>query len=483
MPADSPHINLCKSIMSAVALGYPLPTLLNWDGEFNRPEWHFAGSHIAKLESLLAVIEETLGGAQVDGGADDDDLAVLVDAYDIWFQLPPSVLIQRYHQLNNEANERLRKEWQAAGSAFPVSPPKQSIIVTTAKDCQPDSESGSDPHYDHWPQSPMPRDLYGEGTDQVLPLLFDPARKYKKIRPRCINSGMIMGTMRSLRQVLRRCKRKIETVARSGRQLWSDQALLGEVIGDQEMWREWMRELGSSWDGSGAKYDLSTLSPEVRDIAAKALVGEQFEFGIGLDYNFTTIPATCSAEEDGYFVKLDDKKAVKEQSLKAGVPNGARISSTPKELELENPIESPLSEVSWGKVPLYTDFFFGVAPVGIHHNAYINGLKSWRLNNWWSMMWFYPRLRELVSAHLQPPKSDDDARPLLNISSQNDDDENLVYWPPRAQRKDKRVTVFELAKEEHPARLVPIDWDGVCQKGSKPWHETLFGDGKGPLET
>ncbi|QYT00458.1 hypothetical protein H0G86_007540 [Trichoderma simmonsii] len=487
MPADSPHINLCKSIMSAVALGYPLPTLLNWDGEFNRPEWHFAGSHIAKLESLLAVIEETLGGAQVDGGADDDDLAVLVDAYDIWFQLPPSVLIQRYHQLNNEANERLRKQWQEAQhnspSAFPVSPPKQSIIVTTAKDCQPDSESGSDPHYDHWPQSPMPRDLYGEGTDQVLPLLFDPARKYKKIRPRCINSGMIMGTMRSLRQVLRRCKRKIETVARSGRQLWSDQALLGEVIGDQEMWREWMRELGSSWDGSGAKYDLSTLSPEVRDIAAKALVGEQFEFGIGLDYNFTTIPATCSAEEDGYFVKLDDKKAVKEQSLKAGVPNGARISSTPKELKLENPIESPLSKVSWGEIPLYTDFFFGVAPVGIHHNAYINGLKSWRLNNWWSMMWFYPRLRELVSAHLQPPQNSDDARPLLNISSQQDGDENLVYWPPRAQRQDKQVTVFELAKEEHPARLVPIDWDGVCQKGSKPWHETLFGDGKGPLET
>lgn len=32
MPADSPHINLCKSVMSAVALGYPLPTLLNWSG-------------------------------------------------------------------------------------------------------------------------------------------------------------------------------------------------------------------------------------------------------------------------------------------------------------------------------------------------------------------------------------------------------------------------------------------------------------------
>ncbi|PTB62569.1 hypothetical protein BBK36DRAFT_1128877 [Trichoderma citrinoviride] len=502
MPADSPHPNLCKSILSAVALGFPLPTLLNWSGEFNRPEWHFAGSHIAKLESLLAVIEEMLShGDDIDGGADDDDLAVLVDAYDIWFQLPPSVLIRRYHQLNDEANERLQKQWQAAASSssssssssnFPLPPPKQSIIVTTAKDCQPDSESGSSPHYAHWPPSPMPQELYGPETDTVLPLLFDPARKYRKVRPRCINSGMIMGTMSSLRQVLRRCKQKIAAVALSGRQLWSDQALLGEVLGEQEIWREWVtQQLSSSWNGSASTYDLTVLSPEVRDIAAKALAGEQFEFGIGLDYNFTTIPATCSAEEDGYFVQLDDANAVLAESLKAGVPDGPRINSIPKELIDNKDITAaadPLAKVSWGHMPLYTDFFFGVVPVGIHHNAYIDGLKPWRLKNWWSLMWFHPRLRDLVSAHVQPSSEDDgdaEPRPLLNMSSRGDDggERNLVYWPPEMQQRGKKqVTVFEPRKDDRPGRLVPIDWDGVCQKGSTPWHEELFGDGKGPLE-
>ncbi|TFB00945.1 hypothetical protein CCMA1212_007383 [Trichoderma ghanense] len=497
MPADSPHPNLCKSILSAVALGYPLPTLLNWSGEFNRPEWHFSGSHIAKLESLLAVIEEMLSRADMDGGADDDDLAVLVDAYDIWFQLPPSVLIQRYHQLNSEANQRLRKLWEAAApsssssssSNFPIPPPKQSIIVTAAKDCQPDGESGSDPHYGHWPPSPMPPDLYGPETDTILPLLFDPARKYKKIRPRCINSGMIMGTMSSLRQVLRRCKRKIASVVLGGRQLWSDQALLGEVLGDQEIWREWVtQQLSPSWNGSASIYDLEVLSPEVRDIAAKALIGEQFEFGIGLDYNFTTIPATCSAEEDGYFVKMDDANAVLAESLKAGVPNPPRISSIPEDLlrlqDEEGEEQGPLSQISWGNVPLYTDFFFGVVPVGIHHNAYIDGLKPWRLKNWWNLMWFYPRLRDLVTAHLRPPSQDAgvaEPRPLLNMSSPGGE-ESLVYWPPEMQRSKKQVTVFEPAHGQRPARLVPIDWDGVCQKGSTPWYEALFGDGKGPLE-
>ncbi|UKZ71279.1 uncharacterized protein TrAtP1_012239 [Trichoderma atroviride] len=484
MPADSPHINLCKSVMSAVALGYPLPTLLNWSGEFNHPEWHFAGSHIAKLESFLSAIEELLGQTDLDGGADEHDLAVLVDAYDIWFQMPPSVLIQRYHRLNNEANERIRREWQGAQqnstSDFPMSPPEQSIIVTTAKDCQPDWESGSDPHYAHWPQSPMPSDLYGQGTDQVLPLLFDPARKYKNIRPRCINSGMIMGTMGALRQALRRCKRKIETVARSGRQLWSDQALLAEVVGEQEMWREWMRDLETTWDGTMSKYDFSTLSPEMRTIAAKALTGEQFEFGIGLDYNFTTIPATCSSEEDGSFIKFSDENAMREASLQAGVPNGPRITTLPEELTNQADTEKgPLSNILWGNVPLYTDLFFGVTPVGIHHNAYIDGLKPKRLKQWWSKMWFYPLLRELVIAHLQSLET---KRPLLNMPSRQDGKADVTYWPPGMQSHVKQVTVFEPATAEKPAKLTPIDWDGICQKGRTPWYDELFGDDNGPLQ-
>lgn len=327
----------------------------------------------------------------------------------------------------------------------------------------------------------MPEDLYGEGTDQVLPLLFDPARKYRNIRPRCINSGMIMGTMGGLRQALGRCKRKIETVARSGRQLWSDQALLAEVVGEQEMWREWMRELETTWDGDISKYDFSKLGPEMRTIAAKALTGEQFEFGIGLDYNFTTIPATCSSEDDGSFIKFSDENAMREASLKAGVPNGPRIATLPEELKNQNQVDNgkgPLSNILWGNVPLYTDLFFGVSPVGIHHNAYINGLKPKRLKQWWNLMWFYPLLRDLVTAQLD---SHETTMPLLNMPSRQDGKADVSYWPPGMQRHTKQVTVFEPATADKPAKLAPIDWDGVCQKGRTPWYDELFGDDKGPL--
>ncbi|ROT39945.1 hypothetical protein SODALDRAFT_142057 [Sodiomyces alkalinus F11] len=485
MPADGPALNLCKVIMSAVALGYPMPTILNWRGEFNRPDWQFAGSHIAKLESLLVIIETLLGQEPED--ADEEDLILLVDAYDIWFQLPPSVLIERFHQLNREADERNRREWEALAADFPVPPPKQSIIVTTAKDCHPSWDSGSEPNYAHWPESPLPSDLYGEDTDRVF-FFADPARKHRKVRPRCVNSGLIMGTMGSLRQALRRCKEKVDETAMRGRQLWSDQALIGEVMGDQMLWREWMRSLAATWNGTAAEARLDALAPETRAIAQAAVRDgkkKQFEFGIGLDYNFTTIPPTCSAEEDGHFVVIGDEKALARASARAGVPDGVRVRGIPPELKDS---KGPVPGKKWDEVPLYTDFYFGLSPVGIHHNAYINGLKPWRLENWWNMTWFYPHLRDLVVEHLKPVAVKEQEQgqgqgqgqgqtPLARLPPLGKHGKETVYYAPRADAEKKTVRIFEPSRE-----FTPVDWDGVCQKGNQPWHKKIFGDDKGPLE-
>lgn len=487
MPADSPHINLCKTIMSSLALGYPPPILLNWGSEFNRPDWHLAGSHIAKLESWLAAIEDLLDNNHGDGDASDDDLALLVDAYDIWFQLPPNVLIQRFHQLNREADERVRRQWQAASTTaanFPISPPRQSILVTSAKDCHPKSDSGSDAHYPHWPQSPVRHDLYGQDTDQILPMFHGPAQRYRKVRPRCVNSGLIIGTMGALRHALQRCRDKIERVSRNGRQLWSDQALIGEVIGEQEMWREWARQLAAEWNGTASELDPSSLSREVREVAEAWMRGDQFEFGIGLDYNFTTIPPTCSAEEDGFFVRIDDREELRRESVKAGVPGEVRVSGIPPELLQSEGSSSggALSDVVWGQVALYTDFYFGTTPVGIHHNAYVNNLKAWRLENWWNLTWFYPRLRELVTTQLLPPGPGQSLRPLARVAKGASRELELMYWWSATDRDRPRAKVYKPSSRRGAgATLMPIDWDSACQKGTRPWYDELFGDGKGPF--
>lgn len=467
MPADNPHINLCKTIMSAVALGYPIPTLLNWDGEFNRPEWQFSGSHIAKLESLHAVIDDMLETES----AKEDDIAFLVDAYDIWFQLPPAVLIERFHQLNNEANQRIKQQWKTDDN-FPVEPPRQSVIITTAKDCFPTPDSGSDPHYAYWPQSPMPADMYGPETDQLVPPMLDSARKYRKVRPRCVNSGLIMGTMGGLRDALARASEKVEIVARSGRQLWSDQALIAEVIGEQEIYRQWMMQLGQEWNGTASNLALNSLRPGMRRVAQDALTGKRFEFGIGLDYNFATIPPTCSAEEDGYFVNVGDEDSIKAESTKAGVPGAIRVKGVPPELEKQKKNLGVLSNVLWANKSLYTDFFFGITPVGIHHNAYVENLKPRRLKEWWSKMWFHDTLRELVTNQLS---SSTDQQPTL--ATVQVDKTKITYKRPVSV--DKLVTVFKPGNGKAHGTLKPLQWDNVCQKGSVPWEEQLFNDNKG----
>ncbi|TQN72686.1 hypothetical protein CSHISOI_02759 [Colletotrichum shisoi] len=486
IPADGPSINLCKTVMSAVALGYPMPTLLNWNGEFNRPDWHFAGSHIAKLEYLLAAIDHLYERGDGDD-ANEDDLVLLVDAYDVWFQLPPSVLVERFHQLNRKADARVRKQWEEGGGlkpGFPVAPPTQSVLVTTAKDCQPGRESGSDPRYDYWPDSPLAPDFYGNETDRVLPYVLDSARKYKKIRPRCVNSGMIMGTVGSLRGALRKCRAKVDAAAAGGRQLWSDQALLAEVIGDQEVWRRWVRGLAPEWNGFVSRERPGELPREVRRIADAALAGEEFEFGIGLDYEFATIPPTCSSEDDGYFVRLDDAEGIQRASDEAGVPGGeARVKGTiPPELERAAPptttttLPGHVGGGGWGNVSLYTDFFFGTSPVGIHHNAYVFGLKAWRLENWWNMTWFHPRLRELVTASLGSNRK---PAPLARLPLEPDGRDEMVYWPSHEGPAEAGVRVFDGSKEA--MGYSAIGWDGICQKGDRSWYDVVFGDGKGPL--
>jgi hypothetical protein len=215
--------------------------------------------------------------------------------------------------------------------------------------------------------------------------------------------------------------------------------------------------------------------PDIRHIGEAGLQGDRFEFGIGLDYNFTTIPPTCSAEEDAYFVVLNDTEAVKAESHKAGVPGPVRVSGIPADLSnLTFHPSDPLKSIPWSSIPLFTDFYFGNTPIGIHHNAYIDNLKSIRLKDWWSKMWFFPRLRELVTANLKPGHEE---KPLATIQGAGKQEE-MVYW--KSGETWDAVTMWN-PKESYEGHFMRLTWDDVCQKGEKPWADALFGDEKGPL--
>ncbi|KAG6000663.1 hypothetical protein E4U54_001346 [Claviceps lovelessii] len=505
MSADSPHINLCKSAMSAVAVGYPAPVLLNWNGEFNHPRWHLAGRPAAKLESFLAVIDDLLARAEgEDSDAHEDDLAVLVDAHHAWFQLPPSVLIQRYHQLNREADQRLQEQWEVtrgnhhADHRFPIDSPRQSIIVTTT----PAAALAKDDHAGLESDSTISPDGFGKGTQRLLSswsfLDHMSSARNRKGTPRSTTSlggGMVMGTMGSLRDVLRRAKAKMETAVQRGRQTWSDQALLGEVLGEQEMWRAWMRELGATWNGTASQNDLSRLPCHVRTVAKASLAGDRFEYGIGLDDDrFSTMPPIADADTHAYygaFVRFNNGTALQEASTKARlVSDGGhdRLRGLPDELSQNNVGSKYLEAVQWGDLPLYSDLYHGVTPVGLLFNKDDNSNKKnkgngIRLADWWTNMWFYPRLRNLVAHAMLAPSQDSTIRPLARIPAGPAD--QIRYWAPKSNYRNPKVQIFSPGGTDNSSggSYHAIEWEGICQSdGKTPWHEDIFGDGKGPWQ-
>jgi hypothetical protein len=94
IPANNPDVNLCKTLLTSNALGYPDPIILAWQekydvGESVRVSLELqaivvtnavtdyllgGGSHLAKISAVLDWLEKSNDAA-------DNDLVVMMDAY------------------------------------------------------------------------------------------------------------------------------------------------------------------------------------------------------------------------------------------------------------------------------------------------------------------------------------------------------------------------------------------------------------------
>jgi hypothetical protein len=128
IPASRPDPNLCKAIISGNVLGYPRPTIINWNQTFDDPAFVEGGSHLAKINGTaqyLYSLDESR----------DDDLVLMIDGYDAWMQLRPQTLIDRYFNINHRANERIASEMNSTSvDDIAVS---QKIVFGCQKRCWP----------------------------------------------------------------------------------------------------------------------------------------------------------------------------------------------------------------------------------------------------------------------------------------------------------------------------------------------------------
>jgi hypothetical protein len=367
LPATSSNVNLCRLLLSAAITGYPNPIFLGWEGH---GQYNGSESHLFKISETLAYLGSLPPSA-------DNDLVLVLDAYDIWLQLRPDVVIKRYHTAIEKANNRLKSEGIHSidhGGAII----KQSILFGPDKTCWPDDERRAA----CWaiPESSLASDMFGPATDTWM----------VPNRPRWLNSGTIMGPAQDMRAMFAATMGVVRRKYDEGFEFRnSDQYYF------QEMWAE--QEVGRSMRRDG-KVEAPLVKPDVRGTIPKIPRGIRTEHHVALDYESDVFQTSAAYTE--YLTWM---------SFNHSTPLVNQVSGTTKRIDqmvLSGDIESsippfgadkPNTTLPTGKG--WADMMLGTNMVTqqIFPVWHMTGEKSYR-TRWWPRMWFHPHAEALLDA-------------------------------------------------------------------------------------
>ena len=422
IPATKSDRNLCKLIFSASILDYPPPVIVAWEQTIdpdNQEGLWGGGTHLFKITKVLEWLQNL-------PPEHDDDLVLMMDGYDIWFQLRKEMLLERYYQTNAEANRRIHKRM---GRAAKVEDIKQTIIFGSGKRCFPNEIHT----IACWPlpPSPLPKDMWDGNTDGTIGSF---PNMWSATRQKFLNSGMIMGPAKDMRALFTQAAKKLETLGQDPEpddngSRWSekvyhssDQSVFNMIFGEQEYQREVMRIRHMSWlfnpllklhqllgkdlsdtdDKLEGNPIVNILHPPWNHASVEHLNGKPLEFGIGLDYWSSISFQTANSERNGGWLRFNESLEPQitarsrwdcKPHVSAQLPPDLLASSPPL---IASDISTPddgsiqLSPTTWTNVPLYTNICAGTIPVMVH----LNGDKSQRDTEWHNM-WYQPHAESL----------------------------------------------------------------------------------------
>lgn len=295
VPVAHADDNLCKFMLSAAIMDYPEPTLLGW----NRPneERDSNGDGFTALEQAQAYLDKL-------DPVRDDDLVLVVEGNNHWFQLRPQILLNRYFEINRRADMRIRKQTgDKAAQKYNV---KQNVVFAAQAECSP------------W-----------SADDPACSIVPAPAESGK---PRFLNPSMILGSVAAVRALYN------ETLVRRAKDHGvSLHEIFGQIFGNQEVYRQ-------------------TLKSSRQDSPA---IAASPDFGIGLDYDSAISLDAGAARDNVEWLKYSDREngPTIHQDLERSLPPFWTFST-----------EVLPRDVNWSNVSLLTDVQSGAVPAMVRRD-------------------------------------------------------------------------------------------------------------------
>ena len=475
IPASRSNPDLCKTLLSAFVLGYPAPTLINWGKKYGDSEEDWAISHTAKIRGVYNYLNDQKK-------VKEDDLVMIVDGYDVWFQLPPQIMVARYLEMVAEANTMLKNRYGIANednAQDQVQKYTRKVIFGADKICWPNPKE--DPACVAVPYSTLPKDAYGPDTDQ--------GTEGFNHRPRYLNSGNVIGPVKDVRDLYKHATFKVEAMQRGS---FGDQLVFSEIFGEQEFQRERQRITAQGTTGRWMDWLSNTLGTQESPLSANTTInnvtvvpGTRYEYSIGLDYEsrlFQTM--THSADDVGFlnFSRISSITAVLDAHpylhnhpvflpsdlqtadlpLTYASPGNHSSESDSKKKTILLPYSPNLDNLpanpsdpkqpTWRDLPLATNIHSASVPVLLH----INGDKS-LLESWWPRLWFHPYSRALLRRFIRSTQGERAATSAAKGG--------LNWWDSRGGRGGVWTDNREW-----------MSWSDVCPAGTEA---EVFRDEKG----
>ena len=380
---------------------------------------------------------------------------MIVEGAITWFQLPVQLLINRYHEVNEDADERIRLAMVDQAVARKEPPPQQKIIFASQKKCW--SGEKEDFNCAAVPESPLPDDLYGPATDQ---LLDQDVNAYRFMRQRWLNSGVILGPAKDLRNTFERAQ---EIADQDPHMQGDEYTAFNQILGEQE--RERSTKLLSRRAGPTDK----TVSG----------LGEIREYGINLDYESTLSMPTIFSDSDSAFITFSKPKTI-DQAVDENNVTAHRVESLDTDVATIRPPFSILSSSNikpitqwlwyndsntpWEDIPLCTNLYTGITPAIISHSASKDGSEA-RRTEWWNKMWYQPMARDLLNARLAQPE-----RKIMV-------DKKGREWWNAIDRVRVETEGFGVQTADEAGHQVWVPWAEICSETDQA---EVFRDGRGP---